>query len=280
MGGGALLSALMPAGAAAKGGKGLPPASFGKGDVGILNYALTLEYLEAAFYNQATAEQGKRKFVKGKQSQIFLKTVTADENAHVKFLKKALGKKATASPNFDFGNAFTSESNFLELAFTFENTGVHAYSGQALNIQSPAYVAAAPLDPHGRGASRFGRRPDHGPHAQGHRPRRALRHPADGRAGPQGGRRPRGHQVDPPTERTGATMPNIGPMEILVVLIIALVVFGPKRLPELGNSLGNGIREFKGTISGEKAEETHPPKAIAGGETIGEDAARQSHLSR
>jgi sec-independent protein translocase protein TatA len=47
-------------------------------------------------------------------------------------------------------------------------------------------------------------------------------------------------------------MPNIGPMEIVVVLIIALVVFGPKRLPELGKSLGKGIQEFRGTISGEK----------------------------
>jgi sec-independent protein translocase protein TatA len=49
-------------------------------------------------------------------------------------------------------------------------------------------------------------------------------------------------------------MPNIGPMEIIVVLIIALVVFGPKRLPELGKSLGKGIQEFKGTISGEKTD--------------------------
>ncbi len=48
-------------------------------------------------------------------------------------------------------------------------------------------------------------------------------------------------------------MPNIGPMEIIVVLIIALVVFGPKRLPELGKSLGKGIQEFKGTISGDHA---------------------------
>jgi sec-independent protein translocase protein TatA len=40
-------------------------------------------------------------------------------------------------------------------------------------------------------------------------------------------------------------------MEIIVVLIIALVVFGPKRLPELGKSLGKGIKEFRGTISGE-----------------------------
>ena len=48
---------------------------------------------------------------------------------------------------------------------------------------------------------------------------------------------------------------NIGPLEIVVVLIIALVVFGPKRLPELGNSLGKGIREFKETVTGEKDDD-------------------------
>ena len=48
---------------------------------------------------------------------------------------------------------------------------------------------------------------------------------------------------------------NIGPLEIIIVLIIALVVFGPKRLPELGNSLGKGIREFKETISGERKDD-------------------------
>ena len=44
-------------------------------------------------------------------------------------------------------------------------------------------------------------------------------------------------------------MPNVGPLEIAVVLLIALVVFGPKRLPELGKSMGKGIREFKGSLS-------------------------------
>jgi sec-independent protein translocase protein TatA len=44
-------------------------------------------------------------------------------------------------------------------------------------------------------------------------------------------------------------IPNVGPLEIILVLVIALVVFGPKRLPELGKSMGKGIREFKGSLS-------------------------------
>ena len=46
-------------------------------------------------------------------------------------------------------------------------------------------------------------------------------------------------------------MPNIGPLELAIVLIIALVIFGPKRLSELGRSMGRGIREFKGSLSGD-----------------------------
>jgi sec-independent protein translocase protein TatA len=45
-------------------------------------------------------------------------------------------------------------------------------------------------------------------------------------------------------------MPNVGPLELAIVLIIALVIFGPKRLPDLGRSLGKGMREFKDSISG------------------------------
>jgi sec-independent protein translocase protein TatA len=54
-------------------------------------------------------------------------------------------------------------------------------------------------------------------------------------------------------------MGNIGPMEILVVLVIALVVFGPKRLPELGQSVGKGIREFKGSITGDHDDPAQVP---------------------
>jgi hypothetical protein len=138
MGSGALLSALTPAGAAAAQGKGRPPAKFGKGDIGILNYALTLEYLEAAFYNEAT----KNKVASGAQESAFLKAVTADENAHVAFLKKALGKKAVGAPKVDFGDA-TSKAKWLPTSMVLENTGVKAYGGQALNISSPAYISAA-----------------------------------------------------------------------------------------------------------------------------------------
>jgi sec-independent protein translocase protein TatA len=43
---------------------------------------------------------------------------------------------------------------------------------------------------------------------------------------------------------------SIGPMELVVVLVIALLVLGPKRLPEVGKSLGKGMREFKDSLSG------------------------------
>ena len=136
--GGALLSALAPE-ALASSQSGRPPGSFGKGDVGILNYALTLEYLEAAFYNGATAAN----LPLGSQAAAFLKVVTRDENEHVKFLKKALGSKAAKEPKFEFKGTNTNAEMFMKTSQVLENTGVHAYSGQALNIKTAAYVKAA-----------------------------------------------------------------------------------------------------------------------------------------
>ncbi len=46
-------------------------------------------------------------------------------------------------------------------------------------------------------------------------------------------------------------MPNIGPMELILVLAIALIVLGPKKLPEAGRSIGKGMREFKDSLSGD-----------------------------
>jgi sec-independent protein translocase protein TatA len=45
-------------------------------------------------------------------------------------------------------------------------------------------------------------------------------------------------------------VPNIGPTELIIVLVIVLLIFGPKRLPGLGKQLGSGMREFKDSISG------------------------------
>jgi len=150
LGGGALLSVLVPDAFAdggphpyrhhrAREGFGRPPRSFGPGDVGILNYALTLEYLEAAFYNGASAAN----LPLSSHAAAFLKVVTRDENAHVQFLKTALGSHATKQPTFNFKGTNTNAAMFMATAQVLENTGVHAYLGQGLNIENPNYVKAA-----------------------------------------------------------------------------------------------------------------------------------------
>jgi sec-independent protein translocase protein TatA len=53
-------------------------------------------------------------------------------------------------------------------------------------------------------------------------------------------------------------MPNIGPLEIIIVLVIVLLIFGPKRLPDLGRSLGRGMREFKDSVTGKDKDEERP----------------------
>ena len=50
-------------------------------------------------------------------------------------------------------------------------------------------------------------------------------------------------------------MPNIGLPEIAIVLLIVLVIFGPKRLPQLGRSLGSGMREFKDAVTGKNKDD-------------------------
>jgi ferritin-like protein len=136
--GGAILSALIPGAAGAK-TVGAPPSSFGKGDIGILNYALTLEYLESSFYNEAAAS-GK---ITNKALKQFLATVQKDENAHVKLLKGALGSKAVKKPKFDFQGIPSSPAKFAATAYVLENTGVHAYLGQAPNVSDAKVLLTA-----------------------------------------------------------------------------------------------------------------------------------------
>jgi len=144
MGGGLLFSALVPGTALGQAPKlDAPPASFGEGDIGILNYALTLEYLEAAFYNEANANNNKKKFITDAATRDFLKAVVRDENAHVKILKGILGNDAVKRPKFDFSGNTKREQAFVKTSFILENTGVSAYSGQAFNIKDPAVLAGA-----------------------------------------------------------------------------------------------------------------------------------------
>lgn len=57
-------------------------------------------------------------------------------------------------------------------------------------------------------------------------------------------------------------MPNIGPLEIVIVLVVVLLIFGPKRLPDLGRSLGSGMREFKDSVTGkDKGDQLDAPEA-------------------
>ena len=61
-------------------------------------------------------------------------------------------------------------------------------------------------------------------------------------------------------------MPTPGPLELIIILVVVLVIFGPKRLPDLGRSLGRGMREFKDSVTGKDKDElpegsadTHEP---------------------
>jgi Ferritin-like domain len=117
-----------------------PPAdTFGKGDLGILNYALTLEYLETAFYQDVVASG----LFKG-ADQATIKKFGDEEAEHVAALTAAIkqsgGKPATA-PKTKF--PLDSADSVLMLAATVENLGAAAYLGQAGNIQSPQVLASA-----------------------------------------------------------------------------------------------------------------------------------------
>jgi rubrerythrin len=128
---GGVLMGGMPALATAK-----PSA---KNDIAILNFALTLEYLEAAFYKQAVASGALTDAATLALAQVIAK----HEAAHVSFLRKALGSKRVKSPTFDFKDTVTDQAKFLETAFVLENTGVSAYLGQAGNFKNKAYLGAA-----------------------------------------------------------------------------------------------------------------------------------------
>jgi ferritin-like protein len=123
----------------ASGMGGSETEQFGKGDIGILNYALTLEYLETAFY----ADVAKSGLFKGADLAT-IKKFGAEEAAHVTALTqtvKSMGGKPAPMPKAEF--PLKSAKSVLELAATVENLGAAAYLGQAANIESPDVLAAA-----------------------------------------------------------------------------------------------------------------------------------------
>jgi hypothetical protein len=114
-------------------------AMSGGGDVDIVNFALTLEYLESSFY----AEAKKRAGAKGELMSL-INLLADDEKQHVDALTatvKQLGGKPVAEPKFEF--PYNDTAGFLKLAQTFEDTGVSAYNGAAPMIKSKEVLGAA-----------------------------------------------------------------------------------------------------------------------------------------
>jgi Ferritin-like domain len=111
----------------------------GGGDVAIVNFALTLEYLEAKFY-----EEAKSRVRGSSELRSLIDLLAKDEQQHVEALAatvKQLGGKPVAEPKFNFD--YTGTSGFLDLAQTFEDTGVSAYNGAGPMIKSKEVLVAA-----------------------------------------------------------------------------------------------------------------------------------------
>jgi len=120
-------------------GGGDTSSQFGEGDLGIVNYALTLEYLETAFYNDVA----KSGLFKGDDLAL-IKRIGETEQQHVDALTataKKLGGPVADEPQAEF--PLEDAASVLELAATVENLGAAAYLGQAANIESPEILAAA-----------------------------------------------------------------------------------------------------------------------------------------
>ncbi|MBA3748005.1 MAG: ferritin-like domain-containing protein [Solirubrobacterales bacterium] len=117
-------------------------AEGGGGDVDILNYALTLEYLEAEFYTLGAKQV---KGLSGDEMKL-VKELRDNEDEHVDALAatvKKLGGKAVKKPTFNFGGAFGGRAVFLKTANTLEDAGVSAYNGAGPLIESGEVLGAA-----------------------------------------------------------------------------------------------------------------------------------------
>ncbi len=114
-----------------------------RNDVKILQFAMTLELLEAAFYRQARANNAA-----GDDAQLarFTQVVSGHEDDHVTFLRNSLGRKRVTGLSFDFGDAVKNRDTFRKTAQVLEDTGVQAYLGQVVNVaQGPVLTAAGTI---------------------------------------------------------------------------------------------------------------------------------------
>ena len=128
LGGAALLAAAAaPAEAAAE-----------DSDMAILNYALSLEYVQDSFYSEVE-RIGSLSGRLAEQARV----VAAHERAHVKAFRETLGRRAIKRPRFDFKGATEDPDKFRQTAVAFEDLAVAAYKGQAPRIQNRAYLVSA-----------------------------------------------------------------------------------------------------------------------------------------
>lgn len=107
-------------------------------DAGILNYALTLEYVQAAFYTEAERLGALR----GREAMV-ARTLGGVERAHVAAFRSALGSAAVKRPSFDFRGTTEDGETFLRTAVAFEDLGAAAYKAQLLRIRQPEIVSVA-----------------------------------------------------------------------------------------------------------------------------------------
>jgi len=107
-------------------------------DAAILNFALTLEYLQSAFYTEV-----ERAGAIGIELARVPRQLGSVERAHVIALKNVLGRNAVKRPSFNFRGTTEDQEQFLKTAVAFEDLGAAAYKGQATRVDSPALLAAA-----------------------------------------------------------------------------------------------------------------------------------------
>jgi rubrerythrin len=135
---GLLRGALLGGAALLAAAAGPADAADGDHDVAILNYALSLEYVQDSFYGEVE-RIGSLSGKLAEQARV----VAAHERAHVKAFRETLGHRAIKRPRFDFKGATEDPDRFRQTAVAFEDLAVAAYKGQAPRIRRRAYLVSA-----------------------------------------------------------------------------------------------------------------------------------------